>query len=61
MFVMVIKSRNVDWYLLEITVRVVFRAIVHKVVVNLVKESIGSSPLDKQCIVTLAGEIHDDR
>lgn len=56
-----IIAGNVDGNLLKVSVRVVLRAVVDKVVVNLAEEVLRSRPLHNQSIITLAGQVDDVR
>lgn len=52
---------NVDGNLLKVSVRVMLRSVVDKVVVNLAEKVIRSRPLHNEGILTLAGEVDNVR
>lgn len=54
-------SRNVYGNLLKVSVRVMLRAVVDKVVVDLAEEVLRSRPLHNEGIITFAGEIDNVR
>lgn len=56
-----IETRYVDGNLLKIGIRLMFRPVVDKVVVDFVVVLFGSCPLDNQRIVAITGQIDDDR